>query len=74
MSICISEQISEQIASKHEQTAREARRAAAVPGCQTCLEVADTDFGPSHDGSLHCESGSIASGGQKLHCTCDLCF
>ena len=29
---------------------------------------------PSHNGSKMCESGSIASGGTKDHCTCDICF
>jgi hypothetical protein len=31
-------------------------------------------FGPGHNGSSSCESGSIASGGNKAHCTCDTCF
>jgi hypothetical protein len=29
---------------------------------------------PSHMGSKNCESGSLASGGNKSHCTCDICF
>ena len=29
---------------------------------------------PSHNGSAMCKSGSIASGGNKAHCTCDVCF
>lgn len=29
---------------------------------------------PSHFGSPMCESGSIASGGTKSHCSCDVCF
>jgi hypothetical protein len=37
--------------------------------CPSCQK-----FGPSHDGSSRCESGSIASGGAKSHCTCDVCF
>ena len=31
-------------------------------------------FGPSKNGSARCESGSIASGGNKAHCSCDICF
>lgn len=31
-------------------------------------------FQPSHNGSKHCKSGSIASGGTKAHCSCDVCF
>ncbi len=30
--------------------------------------------GPTHNGSKHCESGSIASGGKNAHCSCDVCF
>lgn len=30
--------------------------------------------GPNHDGSKACESGSIASGGPRAHCTCDTCY
>ena len=45
------------------------------PDCQhpVCLTG---EFGPSHDGSLHCRNSwkSIASGGQQAHCTCDACF
>ncbi len=44
--------------------------------CKTCLEIANKHggFGPWHDGSKRCESGSIASGGKIAHCTCDTCF
>ncbi|MCK5609410.1 hypothetical protein KAR91_46485 [Candidatus Pacearchaeota archaeon] len=38
------------------------------PGCQR------EGMYPSHNGSVMCESGSIASGGTKSHCTCDMCF
>lgn len=38
--------------------------------CASCQK----EFGPSHDGSPGCESGSIASGGNRSHCTCDTCF
>lgn len=31
-------------------------------------------FNPSREGSMHCQSGSIASGGNKTYCTCDSCF
>lgn len=30
--------------------------------------------GPSHSGSPSCESGSLASGGHRAHCSCDTCF
>jgi hypothetical protein len=30
--------------------------------------------GPSHQGSKHCRSGSLASGGSKAHCACDACY
>jgi len=39
--------------------------------CPTCKL---DQFKPSHDGSIRCESGSIASGGNKSHCSCDICF
>jgi hypothetical protein len=39
--------------------------------CQTCQI---NDIRPSHNGSIRCESGSIASGGNKSHCSCDICF
>ena len=32
------------------------------------------EFGPSYKGSPRCESGSIASGGNRSHCSCDICF
>ena len=45
-------------------------------GCPQCIEIETTykGFGPSHNGSRGCESGSIASGGTHAHCTCDACF
>lgn len=52
----------------------------AHPECTTCLgyatdlRLAGDYFGPRHDGSKRCESGSIASGGERSHCTCDWCF
>lgn len=40
--------------------------------CPTCM--LKDKIKPSHDGSKLCESGSIASGGNRVHCTCDICF
>lgn len=40
--------------------------------CQGCEPPGS--FAPSHNGSRMCESGSIASGGDREHCTCDRCF
>jgi hypothetical protein len=43
--------------------------------CKTCETVREEGgFGPSHNGSPLCRSGSIASGGTRAHCTCDTCF
>jgi len=39
-----------------------------------CGQCETGGYGPSHQGSVACESGSIASGGTKSHCTCDVCF
>ena len=41
--------------------------------CTYC-EKTEGKMAPSHDGSLMCESGSIASGGSRSHCSCDYCF
>ena len=41
------------------------------PDCPGCHEEG---MHPSHLGSMGCESGSIASGGYKAHCTCRACF
>jgi hypothetical protein len=30
--------------------------------------------GPTHNGSARCQSYSIASGGHRSHCSCDVCF
>lgn len=38
------------------------------PDCLGCKDIV------SHIGSTHCESGSVASGGDHDHCICDLCF
>ena len=45
------------------------------PDCPTCkLVEQEKGFGPSHEGSRACRSGSIASGGNYPHCACDTCF
>lgn len=45
----------------------------AVWSCNTCRTYAN-QMHPSHAGSSQCESGSLASGGNRTHCTCDACF
>ncbi len=45
-----------------------------VLGDPDCSQCNDPDNLPSHYGSITCESGSIASGGTRSHCTCDFCF
>lgn len=42
--------------------------------CRLCRSQAEGDVGPSHKGSPLCESGSVASGGNHTHCTCNTCF
>lgn len=37
-------------------------------------KVSSYSFGPSFKGSKNCESGSIASGGNRSYCSCDICF
>ena len=68
------EEFAAYIDAKNEWIDREALIAAGVPGCEACLEGADNNFGPPHDGSTSCESGSIASGGTEAHCVCHVCF
>lgn len=51
----------------------EARRLSRLRARENCPGCREKD-GPSHDGSRRCESGSIASGGTRAHCTCDACF
>lgn len=48
----------------------------AAAECATCayIRAECAGFGPRHNGSRNCESGSIASGGQVAHCSCDTCF
>ena len=41
--------------------------------CETCKKYKG-QMAPTHNGSKYCNSGSIASGGTKAHCTCDVCF
>ena len=42
----------------------------------TCKQCASAPFigGPNHEGSIHCSSGSLSSGGTRSHCSCDTCF
>jgi hypothetical protein len=42
--------------------------------CSLCPEFVRGDLAPSHRGSDACESGSLASGGDRTHCSCDVCF
>ena len=49
-------------------------RIANTPECPTCASMGKNGFGPSHMGSPRCESGSLASGRMRSHCTCDTCF
>ena len=42
--------------------------------CHDCELYGGYGFGPSHQGSPNCKCGSIASGGDKAHCTCRTCF
>ena len=51
----------------HKQLRREIEKA----GCTQCQQ---TGMQPSHFGSERCESGSLASGGETAHCSCDTCF
>jgi DNA-damage-inducible protein D len=42
----------------------------AVAGCSECAGGNPA----SHFGSVDCQSGSIASGGETAHCTCNFCY
>ena len=42
------------------------------PECPTCARP--ETFKPSHMGSKGCQSGSLASGGVRSHCSCNACF
>lgn len=48
-------------------------RIANTDECSLCVSIGK-GIGPSHMGSSRCESGSLASGGIRSHCTCDSCF
>jgi hypothetical protein len=39
-----------------------------------CAGCRHTGMNPSHRGSKRCQSGSVASGGTRTHCSCDTCF
>lgn len=45
----------------------------AVSTCGECQRYIGQMY-PSHAGSTGCESGSLASGGNRSHCSCDACF
>ena len=42
--------------------------------CPSCQQIALEEWGPSHRGKSSCKSFSLASGGERTHCTCDICF
>ena len=42
--------------------------------CPGCIRRKTDQMEPSHEGSKRCESGSIASGGKRAHCTCGVCY
>ena len=42
--------------------------------CHECRAALSDSMYPRHSGSRNCNSGSIASGGNRSHCTCDTCF
>ena len=44
------------------------------PSCTVEGCTYSSKYGPSHDGSRMCKSGSIASGGTRAHCACDYCY
>lgn len=46
----------------------------AMSACPTCPSYVAGELAPSHMGSPSCKSGSLASGGNRAHCTCDGCF
>lgn len=49
------------------------RRQYVAVACSTCHSYAG-QHAPSHNGRSWCESGSIASGGTRSHCTCNACW
>lgn len=44
-----------------------------VPG-QGCAECDNPRGGPTHTGGSLCRSHSLASGGNRTHCSCDGCY
>jgi hypothetical protein len=44
------------------------------PACDVAGCTYSSKYGPSHEGSRMCKSGSIASGGTRSHCACDACY
>jgi hypothetical protein len=52
------------------QTYMEWSKRGKVVGCAQC----EANSPVTHFGSKNCASGSLASGGQRSHCTCDTCF
>jgi len=44
------------------------------PACKVAGCTYSSKYGPSHEGSRMCKSGSIASGGTRAHCACDYCY
>jgi hypothetical protein len=56
---------------EHERTTPAGQR--VEDGTERPLPTSEP-FGPSREGSPHCQSGSLASGGNRTYCTCDVCF
>jgi hypothetical protein len=52
---------------------RECMISATIPDGQGGIRRS-VNLRPRKEGSKYCESGSVASGGDKLYCTCDICF
>ena len=44
-----------------------------VEACGYCQKYKG-QMAPSHFGSAWCQSGSLASGGHRSHCSCNSCF
>lgn len=69
----IAQQAAEQAARNAAALECKARIAEEMKTCPTCIKYAG-QMAPSHEGSKRCQSGSIASGGHRSHCSCDTCF
>ena len=52
----------------------EAKIIAEIVEQKCCSQCHKGGMMPPHFGSVNCKSGSIASGGTKQHCSCDICF